>query len=335
MRLRLASSLTLFALVACGRPEEQIARIEGATMGTTYCVLVADMPPALETRTLHARVHGALRVIEQKMSTYDPESELSRFNASDSVDWFDVSADTLLVIEEALRVSRLSGGAFDVTVGPLVDVWGFGPQGEPRRPLPETIAAALDTVGFQRLETRATPPSIRKRIPTLRLDLSAIAKGFAVDEVTRLLQAEGVRDFLVEVGGELRASGRNHAGEPWRVAMDQPRPGEHPALGLLHLADCAVATSGDTLSSFVEDGRRYSHIIDPRTGRSVSTGVASATVLSASAMEADAFATTLMVLPPEEGLRLAEREGLEARILVRAGGDFVEHSTASFRERIP
>lgn len=330
MMRRFLCSLPVVLLATCGHPTEHTTWIEGATMGTTYCVQVVTMPPALDARTLHARVDSVLREIEGKMSTYDKGSELSRFNASEETEWFDVSPDTLTVIEEALRISRLSGGGFDVTVGPLVELWGFGPGGEPRRPPPGAIAATLGAVGFQRLETRGSPPSIRKKLPALRLDLSAIAKGFAVDEVARLLHAEGARDFLVEIGGELRASGRNRDGEPWRIAVERTQ-----TPGPLELVDCAVATSGDYLDYFLEDGRRYAHVIDPRTGQPVSTGVASATVVSTSAMEADAFATTLMVLPADEGLRLAEREGLTARILVRVAGGFVERTTPPLPERMP
>jgi len=330
-----ACSLLLAGCAACGRPASELTRLEGATMGTTYSVQIVDLPGASSRGDLHARVHGALRAIERRMSTYDQGSELSRFNASDSTEWFPVSPDTLEVVAEALRVSRLSGGAFDVTVGSLVALWGFGPGGTRRRPPPEAIAAALGEVGFERLETRASPPAIRKRVSGVSVDLSAIAKGFAVDEVARLLVAAGARDFLVEVGGELRASGRNPRGEPWRVAVERPPPAQRAAPCLLHLLDAAVASSGDYRNAFEEQGVRYTHVIDPRTGRPVSTGVASATVLAASAMEADAFATALMVLAPAEGLRLAERQGLAARILVRTDGGFVEHSTPRFPERAP
>ena len=264
------------------------------------------------------------------MSTWDPGSELSRFNASASTGWFAVSADTLAVVEEGLRVARVTGGAFDVTVGPLVELWGFGPDGVRARPSDEALAAARVAVGSAGIEARTDPPAIRKRDPRARLDVSAIAKGFAVDAIAVLLAEEGARGFLVEVGGEVRAAGRKAEGEPWRVAVERPPPVAGAPPRVLELVDRAVATSGDYRAVFEEDGTRYPHVIDPRTGLPVTTGVASATVLAATAMEADAFATALMVLPPADGLRLAEREGLAARLLVRAGGGFVERTTADF-----
>lgn len=325
----------LVALVACGRAAPRLTLLEGAAMGTTFCVQVVDLPAALDARALRARVDEVLAGIDRTMSTWDPASELSRFNASDSLDWFEVSSGTLTVVAEAQRIGRLTGGAFDVTIGPLVELWGFGPP-EPRgRPTPEALAGVRGAVGFEKLELRATPPALRKRDPALRVDLSAIAKGFAVDEVVRLLEAQGACDFLVEVGGELGARGRNPAGAPWHVAVEHPPPAQGVAPCRVALVDCAVATSGDYARFFEQDGVRYTHVIDPRSGLPVQTGVASATVLSASAMEADALATALMVLSPDEGLRLAAREALAVRLLVRVEGGFDERRSLSFPAREP
>ena len=335
MMRRHACALLLGLCAACERPGPRMTRFEGATMGTTYDVQVVDAPAALDPSGLHAQVHGVLSTIEGRMSTYDPESEVSRFNASDSTDWFDVSEDTLWVIEEAHRISRLTGGTFDVTVGPLVELWGFGARPGNGPPAPELIATVLEDVGFDLLETRASPPAIRKRVAKLRIDLSAIAKGFAVDEVARVLEAQGLRRFLVEVGGELRARGSNLAGQPWLIAVEQPQHGQRAAACHLHLVDRAVASSGDYRKVLDVAGVRTTHVIDPRTGQPVSTGVSSATVLSPSAIEADAFATALMVLPPETGLRLAEQQGLAARLLVREGAAYVERMTPCFPELTP
>jgi len=323
----------LLAAASCGAAEERLTRLAGATMGTTWAVQVVDLPPALDRGRLEADVAAVLRGIEARMSTWDAASELSRFNAADSTDWFAVSADTRAVVAEALRVSRVTGGAFDVTVGPLVELWGFGPggrEGPRRRPEPEAVQAALERVGWRWLETRADPPALRKRRPGLRVDLSAIAKGFAVDAVADRLASAGPTDFLVEVGGELRARGRNLDGTPWRLAVERPRSAEPAPPCLLELADGAVATSGDYRNAFEQDGVRYAHVIDPRTGRPAESRVAAATVVAPTAMEADAFATALLVLPPDEGLRLAEREGLAARLLVRDDAGWVEHRTPRF-----
>jgi len=333
MMWRRMSTLFLLACPACEQHARHVTRIEGSTMGTTYSLQIIDMPATHDESELHAAVDGALRAVEGKMSTYDPESELSRFNASHSTTWFEVSADTVNVVEEALRISRLTGGAFDVSVAPLVDLWGFGPHGQRRRPAPAAIATALDSVGYERLETRPEPPSIRKGSAGMRVDLSAIAKGFAVDQVARLLDDRGARDYLIEVGGELRASGLNLAGLPWRIAVDQPRGPQSMAPCLLDLVDRAVASSGDYRNAFEEEGVRHAHVIDPRSGHPTSAGVACATVLSSTTMEADAFATALMVLDPDDGLRLAEQAGLDARLLVRLGESLVERSTPGFPGR--
>jgi thiamine biosynthesis lipoprotein len=241
-----------------------------------------------------------------------------------------VSSDLNVVLDRSLRISRETGGAFDVTVGPLVDLWGFGPGGERRRPATAAIDAALARVGSGALETRAAPPAIRRRAPGLRIDLSAVAKGYAVDRVAALVDGVGADGFLVDVGGELRAGGTNPDGGPWRVAVERPRAAELAPPCVLELEDAAVATSGDAHAFFEEDGTRYSHVVDPRTGRPVANDVAAVTVVAGSAMEADALATALMVLGPDEGARLAEREGLAARFLVRAGGGFAEHRTSRF-----
>ena len=338
-----AALLAIAALTGstCGPPAGRLTLVEGVSMGTTYSVQVVGGPRALDARALRRQLDALLLSIERRMSTYDPLSELSRFNADRTCDWWPVSADTVTVIDEARRVHGLTGGAFDVTVGPLVEAWGFGPgatrarQGPERvRPGPEELALALARVGLPRLASRASPPALRKRVSDLQVDLSAIAKGFAVDELARLLDARGARDYLVELGGELRARGRNPAGEPWSVAVEQPTPGGGALPCVLRLTDGAVATSGDYRQGFEQDGVRYAHVIDPRTGEPAATGIASVTVLARTAMEADAFATALMLLPVDEGLALATREGLAARLLVRSGDGFVEHGTPRFPARV-
>lgn len=340
MRRPVASTLALvLAAAACGRPAPDALRLEGATMGTTWGVDVPAPPAGLDAARLRTAVEDALAGIERAMSTYDPASEVSRFNASAGDAWFPVSAATHTVIAAAQDASARTGGAFDVTVGPLVEVWGFGPGadggGRGRRPSAAELEAARAIVGAGRLELRAPPAAIRKRDPGVRLDLSGIAKGFAVDEVAAVLEEAGVRRYLVEIGGELRARGTNAAGRPWLVAVERPATALGAPPCFLELVDGAVATSGDYRRGFVDGGTRYSHVLDPRTGEPVRTGVVSATVVAPTAMEADALATALMVLPPREGLSLTEREGLAARLLVREGEALVERRSAGFPEGRP
>ncbi len=296
-----AALLLAGVLAGCsgaGAPVE----VAGPTMGTRYSVKVVDLPAALGEAALRAGVERVLEAVNASLSTYRPDSELSRFNRSPDTGWVPASADLLRVVTEAQRVSRLTGGAFDVTVGPLVNLWGFGPgRGEDRVPAEAEVAAARARVGYARLEVRDLPPAVRKAIPDLYVDLSAIAKGYGVDRVSEYLEAQGVARYLVEVGGEVRGRGSNARGTPWKVAVERPAEGERAAYAVVDVDGVGVATSGDYRNYFEQDGRRYSHTIDPATGRPITHALASVTVVSDTCMTADALATGLNVLGPEAG----------------------------------
>jgi thiamine biosynthesis lipoprotein len=262
------------------------------------------------------------------MSTYDEASEVSRFNASRTTDWIEMSAETVAVVDEALRISALTRGAFDITVGPLVNLWGFGPAGRsPSPPSEEAIASALGRVGYGWLRTRQAPPALRKARADVEVDLSAIAPGYAADLVAEHLQAAQVPSFLVDVGGEMRAEGRSPDGTAWRIGVETPVAGRRRVQRVLLLADRAVATSGGYRSFFEAGGRRFSHTIDPRTGRPVSHNLVSVSVVDATAMRADALATGLAVLGPEEGPALAQREDLAVLFVLQDGDDLREQPT--------
>ncbi len=332
-RRRVRLQVGLLLLAACAPPAgpEPAIELRGSSMGTTYSIVLASLPKGLAADTLHAEIRGILEAANDQMSTYRASSELSRFNASSSTDWFRVSEGTRTVVAEALRIGRLSGGAFDVTVGPVVDLWGFGAAGPSAvAPTRERIDAALREIGYASLHVRPSPPAIRKERPELRVDLSGIAKGFAVDRIARHLEGAGVRNFLVELGGELRAHGSSPRGDPWRVAIEKPSPQGTTIQQVIRLENRALATSGDYRRYRVVNGARYSHIIDPRTGSPISHALASVSVVDASAMRADALATALMVLGPAEGLRVAERDGLAVLFLVKRGERFAEVSTPEF-----
>ncbi|NIR29770.1 MAG: FAD:protein FMN transferase [Gammaproteobacteria bacterium] len=302
-------------------------------MGTGYSVKIAGA--ARRTEGLGREIEALLDRIDGRMSTYDERSELSAFNHSASTDWIRISAETRTVIDEALRISELTDGAFDMTVGPVVNLWGFGPDGRPRTvPSRTLIAAALERVDYRQVRTRASPPAVRKERPGVYIDLSGIAKGYAVDEIARHLERSGITDYLVDVGGELRARGRNAQGLRWRVAVETPDPDERSVYRILALDGTGVATSGDYRNYFERQGRRYSHTIDPRTGAPIEHALASVTVVHASAMRADGMATALMVLGPEAGYRLAEREKLAALFIVREKGAFVEKHTRELERHI-
>jgi thiamine biosynthesis lipoprotein len=321
---------------ACGDPALRLVELSGTTMGTIYNVKLVGIPAELEKKTLHARIDEKLIAINAQMSTYDRESELSRFNKSRSTDWVETSTDLAAVIREAQHVSELTAGAFDVTVAPLVDLWGFGPDDrQDRIPSPREIAAMAARIGYTHVRARGSPPAIRKDLPNLHIDLSAIAKGYAVDQITELLESLGIANYLVEIGGELRGRGHNDTGSRWRIGIEQPEFGSRDVHTVITINDVGVATSGDYRNYFEKDGVRYSHTINPRTGRPITHTLASVTVIGYSTAEADALATGLMVLGPEEGYRLAEREGIAACFIVRTADGFIDRQTLAFaRHRV-
>ncbi len=303
-------------------------------MGTSYSVTLAESVDAAAAENLARAIGDTLEGVNRRMSTYLEDSELSRFNRSRSTAWQPASAQLVTVLREALRVSALSDGAFDVTVGPVVNLWGFGPApGIDEVPTANAIARALSVVGYRCLEVRATPPMIRKCIPQLYVDLSAIAKGYAVDRVVAVLADAGISDSLVEVGGELYASGVNARGEPWRIGIEKPADGARTALRSIRVSAAAVATSGDYRIYTEIEGRRYFHEIDPHTGWPVTHRTALVSAVAPSAMEADALATALLVLGSEAGLALARRRGIAAYFVDRTHDGFALLASPEFEAR--
>jgi thiamine biosynthesis lipoprotein len=328
--------LALFA-AACndaGREPVGIQHFTGATMGTRYSIKVVPPPGRAMPGGIRQAVEGELERINAWMSAYLADSEISRFNRSEELDWFEVSSETALVVEEALDVSRETEGAFDVTVAPLVNLWSFGPENRPpKAPEPEAIEQTRGKVGYEKLEVRIAPPALRKRDAGIQVDLAAIAKGFGVDRIARVLERHGIENYLVEIGGEIRARGAKQENRPWKVGVEIPERGVAGIQEVLVLRDRSLATSGDYRNFFVEEGKRYSHTIDPRTGRPVTHELASVTVVAESCMRADALATALMVLGPDEGAAFCEEKGLAALFLIRDGDRFIRRATAAFDER--
>jgi len=315
---------------ACGPPLDQapIESIAGETMGTTYQVkyVAANSPVAARRESLQAGIAAILARMDQQMSTYREDSELSRFNASRSTDWFPVSRELATVLATARTVSHRSGGAFDVTVKPLVDLWGFGSGAPvlPKVPSAETVAAARARVGFGHLSIRAEPPAIRKDIPELEVDLGAIAPGYAVDSIARFLSGRGVQSFLVELGGEVYARGRRPDGQGWQVGIERPTDGPQEVDISLELDGKGLSTSGSYRNYFEHDGIRYSHEIDPSTGAPVRHSTVAVAVVADTVIEADAWSTALLVLGSDRGAELAMREGMAARFI-----DVGEHGVES------
>jgi thiamine biosynthesis lipoprotein len=314
-------------------PPGPYVSFSGSTMGTTWNVKVAGKdlgPEAL--REIGARIGESLDDVVRRMSTWESTSELSRFNASTSTLPFAISGPVVHVMTIAEQISRRSGGAFDVTVGPLVNAWGFGSEGPVTSPPSQaTLDALLARVGYPGLQLDPLAATLRKAHPKMQVDVSAIAKGYGVDRVAEALENLGRYDYLVEVGGELRARGRRGDGRAWRVAIERPSQQMRTLHRVIELGDNAMATSGDYRNYYKLDGQRISHTIDPRSGRPILHTLASVSVVHESATWADAWATALNVLGPDAGYALAEAQGLSAHFIVSAGpGNFENFSTAAF-----
>lgn len=301
-------------------------------MGTTYTVkVVAPKMTEPERTATHAAIRAALDDVDQRMSTYKPDSELSRFNRHQPGEPFTFSADVIGVFLLAQEVSEASGGAFDVTVGPFVNAWGFGPVKQARPPTDAEIAAVRPSVGYRLLAIDAAAGTIAKARPGVYADLSAIAKGYGVDQVARVLDARGIERYMVEVGGEVRVKGKNAAGVPWQVGIERPDEAARRVQLVVPMTNLSMATSGDYRNYFEKDGRRFSHEIDPTTGHPIRHRLASVTVLAPECALADAYATALLVLGPERGYALALERGLAAYFIERRPeGGFAERQTAAF-----
>jgi thiamine biosynthesis lipoprotein len=330
--LVLLVALTLRSLVCAPLPPR--VQLAGATMGTTWSVTLnaSDLPTEARVAAANA-IEAALADVDARMSTWREDSELSRFNGAPSTDPVAMSPESLEVFALAADVSQRSGGAFDVTVRPLVAAWGFGAGARPpgEEPSAAELAALGERVGYALLVVDREAGTLQKLRPDVEADLSAIAKGYAVDQVAAALEGLGHDDYLVEVGGELRVRGERPAGGPWRLAIERPDPDGRAIHAVLLLDAGALATSGDYRSFWENGGQRRAHIIDPRTGRPSTHGLASVSVVHPDAVSADAWATALSVLGPEEGLALARAEGLAAYFIARsADGSLEAFATPDF-----
>ena len=324
--MRFVTLAVLICLFMCGCEQSlPLTQYEfsGTTMGTTFNVKVVGADEYTPADELPQRLQQRLHDIEQQTSTYMPESDLSLFNSNTSTSWVEVPFALCVMVEEAQQLSRETRGTFDITVGPLVNLWGFGPAG--RRDTPPTdaeVEALLPRIGFKKLHTDCAIPALRKLHAELYVDLSGWAKGYATDELAAVLTADGAKNFLVEVGGEIRVQGLNSKSQEWVVAVEKPTSASREIQSTLHLSNTGLATSGDYRNYFEHAGSRYSHTIDPRNGRPVTHQLASVTVTHASAAKADGLATALLVLGPEEGPALAAELGVDAVFLVRTEQGF-------------
>jgi thiamine biosynthesis lipoprotein len=306
--------------------------LTGQTMGTSYNVKIANVKDA-DFQQLQDEIDQLLIEVNKQMSTYDPNSELSLFNQWHSTEPFLLSAATLTVMAEAKRLGEMSNGVLDVTVGPLVNLWGFGPSARPEKiPSPELIDAIKTKVGLHQLTLH--PDSASKLHPELYVDLSTIAKGYAVDLIAELLISKNLTNFLVEIGGEMRISGTKEGRKPWRIAIEKPVTKERAVQKIVEIGNNAIASSGDYRNYFEENGVRYSHLIDPRTGYPVKHNLVAVTVVHPSSMTADGLATALNVMGKELALALAEEHQLAVLLVTSENGEFKEYTSAKFASYI-
>ena len=325
----LAASLLLGG---CERPPQEVL-LTGPAMGTTWTLRVVPGEAGADPEALRRLVQETLDEVDASMSTYRPDSAVSQFNASVSTGWFDVPPSLAALASQALQLGEVTGGAFDITISPVVALWGFGnaaPRTQP--PGDREVAAAQAATGQRHLGARLDPPALRKSLPGLALDLDSIAPGYAVDAVAARLEAAGQRRYMIEIGGELRLLGRNAQGQPWRIGIERPDASGRSVERIVELEQGALSTSGDYRDFFESAGIRYSHTIDPRSGRPVSHGLASVTVLRPTAAEADGLATALTVLGPSEGFELAERRGWAVLFIERTADGFRHRETGAFMQ---
>lgn len=328
-------AILCFALFSCYSPNEQIITINGKTMGTSYTVkFVSDSDvKAPDSQVLANELDQRLIEINQLMSTYIPDSELSMLNNAPANQVFPVSIETAKVIRKAMEINKLSDGKLDITVGPLVNLWGFGPKQRPKViPSEAQLAQVRPFVGpesFELLDNR-----IVKRYDEVYIDLSTIAKGYAVDELASILEAYAITNYLVEIGGEMRVSGLKPGEQDWVVAIEKPITHERAIQRTVTIGNNAIASSGDYRNYYEEDGVRFSHLIDPTTAHPIQHNLVAVSVVAATSMEADGVATALIVMGAEKGRALAEQENIAALFITKEGNEFVEYRSTAFERQV-
>ena len=306
--------------------------LHGPTMGTRWSITF-DADNATDSQALRQDLAAAVGQVDEQMSPWKPDSDLMRFNRTPIDEWVDMPTEILEVLDCALEIQHQSAGAFNPCAGALVDAWGFGAVRD--APDPQAIHAANEstpTLAHGCLEIDKPSGRARKRAD-LKLDLCGIAKGYAVDRMAQVLQLHGVLHALAALDGELRAVGAQISGEPWAVALEHPEPGHRTVHGVIELEDLAVATSGDYRRYMEVGGVRLAHTMDARHRAPVRNAMASVTVLARTCMQADAWATALLVAGPEDGLAIAQRMGMDVMFLIRRARGLTEVGLGRFGRR--
>lgn len=333
MFIRAGIVAAFLLLVGCDTDSKaQPTVLEGKTMGTFWRVSVVDVD-AQRAKNLQQKIQTQLDADDQLMSTWKNDSALMRFNHSTSTAPWPVSEAMADIVSLSLRVGDKTEGAMDITIGPLVNLWGFGPDKQPvKTPEPSQIAAAKARTGLAHLTVinRAGEQFLQKDLPDLFVDLSTVGEGYAADHLARLMEQEGIARYLVSVGGALASRGLNAQGQPWRVAVQKPTDRENVAQAVVDINGHGISTSGSYRNYYELDGKRISHIIDPRTGRPIQHSLVSVTVIAPTALEADTWDTGLMVLGSEKAKEVVQREGLAVMMIVKEGDGFTTWMSPQF-----
>lgn len=346
MLKKILGTLTVcLALVSCNKtPTNQVVTLNGKTMGTTYTVkyIVPNDKKLPENNEVQKQLDDLLAEVNRQMSTYDPKSEISQFNQQTANSGSrEIADDFALVLTEAIRLNQVTEGALDVTVGKLVNLWGFGAdKSVEKSPTPQQLTEATKMVGLDKLVFRqpenGKKATLGKTVDGVYLDLSAIAKGFGVDKLAQHLDSLGIQNYLVEIGGELRGKGLNIQGKSWQVGIEQPSLAQQQISQIVvSLDNRALATSGDYRNFHVdENGKRLSHIINPKTQQPINHNLASVSVVADSTMTADGLATGLYVLGETEAMRVAEREKLAVFFIIKTADGFESQMSSEFKKLI-
>lgn len=329
------AGLMVATLAGCDRQgvSKEPVTLTGRTMGTTYSIKLIPSDRNFNQEAIRTKIDDRLKLVNMRMSTYIPNSEISRFNRYTKSDWFPVSPETAQVVKAALDIAKQSDGAFDVTVNSLIELWGFGTK-KRENGVPEqaTIVALLQSINYQKLHIRENPAALKKDNPDVTVTLSAIAKGYGVDAVATLLENNGIDSYMVEIGGEIRVRGFKEEKQPWVIAIERPTQGNRSIQQLIALTDKGMATSGDYRNYFEKEGKRYSHMLNPQTGYPITHNLASVTVVADTSMAADAWATTLSVMGMETAYPLARQLNMAVFFIVRSGAGFEIKMTPAFEK---
>ncbi len=319
-------------LSGCDKPAAPTLVLEGKTMGTLWRVSLANVDASRKSQ-LQQRIQQLLDGDDETLSTWKADSALSRFNRYQGIEPQPVSAGMADIVTEALRIGAKTSGAMDITVGPLVNLWGFGPTKPPMHtPSAAQIAAAKAQTGLQHLRViqGVAGQWLQKDLPGLYVDLSTLGEGYATDHLARLMEQEGIDNYLVSVGGAVLSRGKNVGDRPWRVAIQKPTDRENAVQARVDLQGHGISTAGSYRNYYELDGKRISHVIDPVSGRPIEHKLVSATVIATTALEADGWDTGLMVLGTEKAKALAIKEKLAVYLISKQGDRFVSWMSPQF-----